>query len=169
MRARTALLSLTTLACLALPGRASAVTQTAAVKAKVLKPLTLEALRDLDLGTITLKPGSWSNATVGISRTGVFSCASANLICSGPSSTARYKVAGSNKETAIITAPNVTLVNQSDPTKTLILVVDNPGQVTLTSSGKQGSTFDLGGSITLDSTTASGDYTGTFNVTVDYQ
>ncbi|HET6535379.1 MAG TPA: DUF4402 domain-containing protein, partial [Sphingomicrobium sp.] len=88
---------------------------------------------------------------------------------SGPSSTARYKVAGSNKETAIITAPNVTLVNQSDPTKTLILVVDNPGQVTLTSSGKQGSTFDLGGSITLDSTTASGDYTGTFNVTVDYQ
>jgi hypothetical protein len=147
----------------------SAVTQTAAVKAKVIKPLTLEALRNLDLGTITLKPGSWSNATVGLSRTGVFSCASTNLICSGPTSTARYKVTGSNKETAIISAPNVTLVNQSDPTRTLTLVVDNPGQVTLTSSGKQGSTFDLGGSITLDSTTASGDYRGTFNVTVDYQ
>jgi hypothetical protein len=147
----------------------SAVTQTAAVKAKVIKPLTLEALRNLDLGTITLKPGSWSNATVGLSRTGVFSCASTNLICSGPTSTARYKVTGSNKETAIISAPNVTLVNQSDPTRTLTLVVDNPGQVTLTSSGKQGSTFDLGGSITLDSTIASGDYTGTFNVTVDYQ
>jgi hypothetical protein len=169
MGARAALLLLSAIACLALPGRASAVTQTAAVKAKVLKPLTLEALRNLDLGTITLKPGTWSNATVGISRTGVFSCGNANLICSGPSSTARYKVTGSNKQTAIITAPDVTLVNQSDPTKTLTLVVDNPGQVTLTSSGKQGSTFNLGGSITLDSTTSSGDYTGTFNVTVDYQ
>jgi spore coat protein U-like protein len=61
------------------------------------------------------------------------------------------------------------MVNQADPTKSLTLVVDNPGQVTLTSSGEPGNNFSLGGSITLDSTTATGTYTGTFQVTVDYQ
>ena len=49
------------------------------------------------------------------------------------------------------------------------LVVDNPGQLVLTSSGEPGVNFDLGGSITLSSTAASGTYQGTFNVTVDYQ
>jgi hypothetical protein len=168
MNARVATWLLAAAGCLALSGPALAVTQNASVKAKVIKPLTLEALQNLDLGTITLAPGTWSNATVGISRSGIFSCGNANVICSGPTATARYNLTGSNKETVIITAPNVTLVNQSDPSKTLNLIVDSPGQVTLTSSGKPGTDFDLGGSITLDSNTASGEYTGTFNVTVDY-
>jgi hypothetical protein len=40
--------------------------------------------------------------------------------------------------------------------------------VTLTNSGPPGSSFSLGGSISLSSTTAGGTYVGTFNVTVDY-
>ena len=63
----------------------------------------------------------------------------------------------------------MTLVNQGDPTKTLTLVVDKPASVTLTNSGPPGTNFSLGGSITLSSTTTSGTYSGTFNVTVDYQ
>jgi hypothetical protein len=61
------------------------------------------------------------------------------------------------------------MVNQADPTQTLTLAVDNPGQVTLTSSGEPGVTFGIGGSVTLSSTTPTGNYSGTFNVTVDYQ
>ena len=38
-----------------------------------------------------------------------------------------------------------------------------------TSSGQPGNNFDLGGTIVLDSTTATGTYRGTFAVTVDYQ
>ena len=147
---------------------AAAVTQNALVTASVSKPLTLTSLQNLDLGTITLGLGIWSTATVGIARTGVFTCNS-NLICTGAPLVARYNVTGGNKSVVLITAPNVTLVNQSDPTQTLTLVVDNPGQVTLTSSGAPGSNFDLGGSVTLSSTTATGTYTGTFQVTVDYQ
>ncbi len=60
------------------------------------------------------------------------------------------------------------MINQGDPTKTLLLVVDSPESVTLTSSGAPGNIFNLGGSITLDSTTADGTYAGTFDVTVDY-
>ena len=151
------------------PAPAGAATQNAQVTASIAKPLTLTSLQNLDLGTITLKPGTWSGATVAISRAGVFSCSSTNLICTGPTQVARYKVTGTNKQTVFITAPNVTLVNQADSTKNLTLVVDNPGQLVLTSSGEPGVNFDLGGSITLSSTAASGTYQGTFNVTVDYQ
>jgi hypothetical protein len=151
------------------PPPAGAATQNAQVTANIAKPLTLASLQNLDLGTITLKPGTWSGATVAISRAGAFSCSSTNLICTGPTQVARYKVTGTNKQTVLITAPNVTLINQGDSTKSLILVVDNPGQLVLTSSGQPGVDFDLGGSITLTSATASGTYQGTFNVTVDYQ
>src|SRR5213592_4112658 len=50
----------------------------ATATARVVKPLTLSWQRDLDLGTIVLGPGSWSGASVGITRAGVFSCANAN-------------------------------------------------------------------------------------------
>lgn len=138
------------------------------ISATVAKPLTLTWLQDLDLGTIALGPGTWSGATVSLSRGGAFSCANVNLTCSGATKTAQYNTTGSNKLVVQITAPNVILTNQSDPTKTLTLIVDNPGSVVLTSSGAPGVDFSLGGAISLNSTTATGVYAGTFNVTVDY-
>ncbi len=147
---------------------ASAATQIAQVNASVSKPLTLSWVQDLDLGTIVLGSGTWSGATVGISRTGVFSCTNANVTCSGTTQVATYNVSGAKQQTIRVTAPNVTLTNQNDPTQTLTLVVDSPGTVLLTNSGKPGQNFSLGGSVTLNSTTAGGVYTGTLNVTVDY-
>jgi hypothetical protein len=153
--------------CGALP--AAAATQNASVTANIVKPLSLSSLQNLDLGTITLKPGTWSGATVGISRAGVFNCASTNLICTGATQVASYNVTGTNNQTIRISAPDVILKNQADATKTLTLVVDNPGTVVLPSSGSKGINFSLGGSITLSSSAASGTYQGTFAVTADYQ
>lgn len=161
--------SLLLLCAAALAAPAHAVTQTAAVKATVVKPLTLVAVQGLNLGTVTLQPGTWSGAAVGISQAGVLSCANTHTICSGAVQAAQFKVTGSNKQVVKITAPNVTMTNQSDPSKSLTLVVSSPGQVMITSSGAQGTTFNLGGSVTLSSTTANGVYSGTLNVTVDYQ
>jgi len=149
------------------PARA-ANSQVASVSATVVKPLTLKWVQNLDLGTIVLGPGTWSGATVGISRTGTFSCTNANVSCSGATRVAKYNVSGTNNQTVRISAPNVTLVNQNDPTKTLTLVVDSPGTLALTNSGNPGVDFSLGGSISLSSSTAGGVYAGTFNVTVDY-
>jgi hypothetical protein len=146
---------------------AHAATQTAQVNASVVKPITVTWIQDLDLGTIVLGPGAWSNATVGISRAGAFTC-TASVTCSGATKVAKYTVSGTNNQVVRISAPNVTMVNQSDPTKTLTLVVDSPGTVALPNSGNPGVTFSLGGAITLNSTTAGGTYAGTFNVTVDY-
>lgn len=154
-------------ACCAVP--ATAATQNATVTANIVKPLSLTSVQSLDLGTITLKPGAWAGAIVGISRTGVFNCASINLVCTGATQVATYNVTGTNNQTIRISAPDVILKNQADATKTLTLVVDNPGTLTLPSSGSKGQNFSLGGSITLSSSAASGTYQGTFAVTVDYQ
>jgi len=143
-------------------------TQVAPVSANVIKPLLLAMLQNLDLGTVTLGPGTWSNATVSISKSGVFSCANANVTCTGATLVAQYNVQGSNNQTVFINAPNVTLVNQSDATQTLTLVVDAPASVVLTNSGPPGTNFNIGGAITVNSTTPAGTYAGTFNVTVNY-
>jgi len=81
---------------------------------------------------------------------------------------AQYNVQGSKQQAVYISAPNVTMVNQSDSTKTLTLVTDAPSSLILANSGYPGSNFSIGGSVTLDSTTSAGTYVGTFNVTVDY-
>lgn len=163
---RLALLSL----CVAgLAAPADAASQTASVKATVVKPLALTKIQDLNLGTVTLKTGSWSGATVGISRAGVLSCANANTICTGTAVPAQFTVTGSNSQTVRVTAPNVTLVNQTDASKTLTLAIDAPATIAIPNSGNKGLNFGVGGSITLSSTTATGTYSGTLNVTVDYQ
>jgi len=168
-RARTGFTAMMiSLAAFAAATPAHAANNVAQVSANVVKPLILTWIQNLDLGTVVLGPGTWSNATVAISRAGIFSCTNTNVTCTGATQVARYNVSGTNNQVVRISAPNVTLVNQSDPTKTLTLVVDSPGTVTLTNSGPPGSNFSLGGSISLSSTTAGGVYSGTFNVTVDY-
>lgn len=157
------------LACIALAGTAaSAASVTASVSANNVKPLVISKLTDLDFGSVTLGPGSWTSATVSISQAGVLACANANLTCTGATSAASYNVQGSKQQVVTISAPDVTLVNQSDSTKTLTLMTDAPASLTLANSGFPGSNFSIGGSVTLDSTTAAGTYVGTFNVTVDY-
>ena len=146
----------------------AAPSQSATVKANVVKPLVLTWVQDFSLGDIVLKPGTWSGATVSLSRTGTFSCTNPNTTCSGLRQVARYRVTGSNNQVVRISAPAITLVNQSDSSKTLTLTIDNPGTITMPNSGQPGVAFALGGSINLSSTTADGVYAGTFNVTVDY-
>ena len=91
------------------------------------------------------------------------------LICTAATQVAQYNVTGTNQHAVRISAPNVTMINQADSTKTLTLVVDSPASVMLTNSGAPGINFSLGGSVTLSSTTPTGIYVGTFNVTADYQ
>ena len=167
-RSGLALIVMSFAALAAAPPAHAANNQVAKVSATVVKPLILSWVQNLDLGTIVLGPGTWSNATVGISRAGAFACTNANVTCSGATQVAKYNVSGSNNQTVRISAPNVTLVNQSDSSKTLTLVTDAPATLLLTSSGIPGNDFSVGGAVTLSSTTAAGTYVGTFNVTVDY-
>jgi hypothetical protein len=148
---------------------ATSADKTALATVKIVKPLVLTWIQDLDLGTVILSgPGTWSGATFGITRAGTLTCGNANLTCSGATAVAKYNVSGTNSQVVTITAPNVTMVNQSDPTKTLTLVLDAPPNLTLTNSGVPGQNFSVGGSIAVASSTSGGLYTGTLNITVDY-
>lgn len=157
------------LALTATPALAVAPNQNATATARIVKPLTLTWVRDLELGTIILSgAGAWSGANVGITRAGVFSCTNSNVTCSGATRTAQYKITGTNNQVVTVNAPNVTLTNQNDGVSTLLMTTDGPGSVNLGNSGTAGLTFDLGGQITVASTTPDGTYVGTFNVTVNY-
>lgn len=164
--ATTALLAIA--AALAAAPAARAANITATVRAKVIKPLTLSSTQNLDLGTVLLGPGTWSGAVVRLDRNGVFTCP-AQVSCSGVTQVAGYTISGSNRETVTISAPDVTMVNQSDGSKSLTLLPDAPATITLTNSGPRGANFPVGGAITVDSSTAAGTYVGTFSVTAEYQ
>lgn len=153
--------------CFVAPASAAA-TINAAVTGNGVKPLVISKLQDLDLGIVTLGSGVWSNATVSLSQAGVLTCTNPNLTCSGAPIVAQYNVQGSKQQTVYVSVPTVTLVNQSDSTQTLILSPDAPPTLVLANSGFPGSNFSIGGSVTVNSTTAAGTYVGTFNVTVDY-
>jgi hypothetical protein len=141
----------------------------ATASAKIVKPLTLTWVQDLDLGTVLLSgTGAFPNSSVKITKEGVFSCATGNLTCSGATKVAKYKVTGTNNQVVTINAGNVTMTNQNDNTKTLVMAIDKPANINLSNSGNVGMEFSLGGEILVNSTTADGVYTGSFNVTVNY-
>lgn len=138
----------------------------ATATARIVKPLTLTWLDDLDLGTITLVNNA--GATVGISRGGTFSCPAPNVTCTGTPKVARYNITGVNNAVVTVNVGNVSMVHETDLTKTLLLNVDGPGTVTLTNAGAPGTDFSIGGNIAVSGTTLDGRYTGTFAVTVNY-
>ena len=171
MRSRTLRIArfLAALGCAQCAAAAHAASVNVTVNATALKPLEITKLQDLDLGTITLRPGTWSNATVSLTQAGAFTCPPPNITCAGATRVATYNVVGSNKGTVNINTPNVTLINQNDSSQSLTMVVDSPTSVVLPNSGQPGVNFSIGGRITVNSTTSGGTYVGTFNVTADYQ
>ena len=137
-------------------------------KASIVKPLTLTNDTPLDFGTITMGAAVTSSDVV-VARSGgstTTSCGT-NLTCSTPSA-ATFTVTGVAAQTLGITLGTVgPLVNTLNPLKTVAFVADPDTSVVLNSSGS--GSFDIGGKITVLSSTADGDYTASVNVTVAYQ
>lgn len=140
----------------------------ATANAKIVKPLTLTWVQDLDLGTITLVDGGVSSL-IDLKRTGAFTCGNGVAVtCSGTPKVATYKITGVNNTSVTVNTGDVSLVNSADATKTILMTVDTPGTVALGNSGQAGTNFSLGGKVTVDGNTAEGTYQGTFAVTVNY-
>ena len=138
----------------------------ASATARIVKPLTLTWVDDLDLGTITLVDAG--PTTVGITKAGVFSCPGTAVTCSGATKVARYKITGVNNQSVTVTAGNVSMVHSTDATKSLLLTTDAPPSVNLGNSGTAGTEFAIGGSVSVSGGTTEGTYIGTFAVTVNY-
>ena len=157
------------LALASAPAQAATPTTQATANARIVKPLTLDSARNLDLGTIVLSGTAPYTDTVGISQGGTPSCG-ADVTCSGTMTTAQYTATGTQGQTLTVAgSATIPLVNQTQTSADLTLTVDYPtaGSVVLDSAGTV--TFDVGGSIQVSDTTADGVYQGTFDITADYQ
>ena len=151
------------------PAFAVSPTTQATATARIVQPLTLDSVQNLDLGTIVLSGTAPYTDTIGITQAGVFSCG-ADVTCSGTTQTAQYTATGTQGQTLTVNgSATIPLVNQTQTSPDLTLTVAYPtaGSVVLDSTGSV--TFDIGGSIAVSDTTADGVYQGTFDVTADYQ
>lgn len=149
-------------------------TQTTNSSVTVFRPITLTKNTDLSFGTV-VRPSTGSG-TVTISNADGARAAVGGvaLLNTGPNATASratYSVAGEGGQTYAITVPaNFTMTRTGgSETITLTLSSSSTGGALSGALGAAGAaSFGVGGSIPVANTTASGAYTGTFNVVVAY-
>ena len=142
----------------------------AKASARIVKPLTLTAQRDLDFGTIVNGLAVGGTRVLAVSQAGVLSgCDATVVVRSGTPTSAEYNVTGTNNMTVNVAATASNLTNTtSGGSETLSFTPDAPLTVALGNSGAVGVDFTVGGSITIADTTVGGLYVGDIEVTVDY-
>jgi len=143
---------------------AAAAQVSAATSVHIVKPVSLTKLQDLDLGTLSFS-GFAGTRTVVISRAGVVTCA-ADIVCSGVTKAARFNVQGTNRLVVLLTISGGSLSNGVD---SIPFTPNGPSSITLTNTGAPGNDFEVGGSIGVEPTLVGGTYSGTINVTAEYQ
>ena len=144
-------------------------TTPATARARIVKPLTLTAVGQLNFADIVIPAaGVAATRTIALSDTNVRDCAGAvDVVCSGTTSVPTYTVTGTNREVVTVFAPPQTLSGSNGGTIDFRPVA--PATVTLPNSGNTGVSFPIGGEIDIAPATVDGLYTGNINLTVDYQ
>lgn len=154
------------LALYSVPAAAVSPATQATATAKIFRPLTIQFQQNLDFGNLVLSGGVFAGQVISMDQAGVLTGCGSNVTCSGAPAPARYKLIGTNNAIVTITCPGFNLTGPG----TLVFTPNAPATVNLGANGSTtGVVFGIGGSITLASTTPDGTYTGTFQVTADYQ
>lgn len=156
-----------------------AAAQSASAQANVTinKPLTLTKTGDLAFGTILVTGSGTFSTTVSVSTAGVRStCDTTYVTCSGTATAPVYNVSGNKQRVVQLTIPDTVVLSTTVPVgqtaDTITMGVIPPNalkQITLTNSGAPGNNFGVGGSLTITDSTVDGTYSGSFNVTANYQ
>ncbi|MDQ3080253.1 MAG: DUF4402 domain-containing protein [Pseudomonadota bacterium] len=159
-----------TVALLATPALAApAGTSTFDSKAKIVKPVTMTKVTDLDFGTTTMNPALVSaTVTVGDADGSVAVCSSAQLTCSGGFPASFTLSSGVQGQTVQISFDNppAKLDHTSLAGKSVPFSLDAVEDVLLDSAGA--GEFNIGGEITVVSATADGEYKATVNIVANY-
>jgi Mat/Ecp fimbriae major subunit len=143
---------------------AQAATASATATAKILTQVTVTKTADLDFGTIAI---GTSGGTVTVGNTDNRTCG-AGLVCSATVTSAKFSIAGAASQAVGISADSsVTLNRVGGGASMSATLATSAATATLSAAGA--STFAVGGVLTVGGTQASGDYSGAFNVTVNYQ
>lgn len=138
-------------------------------KAKIVKPVTLTKVTDLDFGTTTMNP-ALTSATVTVSdATGATAvCSSTDLSCTGGFPASFTLTSGVQGQTVLITfdTPPTKLDHTTLTGKSVPFSLDAVENVLLDSNGA--GKFNVGGTITVTSATADGDYKALVNIVANY-
>lgn len=138
-------------------------------KAKILRQITLTNTSDLQFATVI---SGATASTVGVSTAGAVTCG-AGLTCVGTTTAANFDIQGSNNAVVVVGgSASVTLTGDLGGTMSASLVYSSAptNLITLTAGpGTVGGSFRVGGSLAVGANQSSGNYTGTFNVTANYQ
>lgn len=148
---------------------ATGATPKATANARLIKPLTLTALRDLNFGTIVMGTLT-ANETVSINAAGVVSCGSSgNLVCTGTPQSAGYRITGTQGQVVVVSSAAASFPLSGSNGGTLNFVPSLPTPITLGNSGSPGNDFSVGGSVSIGSATPDGVYQGQIDIQVAYQ
>jgi Mat/Ecp fimbriae major subunit len=140
---------------------AHAASATATAKAKILRQVTVTNTSDLQFGTIVTGAAP---STVIVDSAGARTCGS-DLVCSGTTTAAGFSIGGTTGQVATISVPaSVTLTSGANSMTASL----SASATTATMVANAGS-FTVGGTLSVAANQADGDYSGTFNATVDYQ
>ena len=140
---------------------AHAATATATAKAKILKQVSVAQKADLNFGTIVTGTGA---STVVVTPAGARTCG-AGLVCTGTPVAALFEIVGTVDQVVTLVAPaSVALTATGGGSMTVTL--NNP---TATRKLTGTDSFTVGGTLNVGAAQADGEYSGTFDVTVNYQ
>lgn len=145
---------------------AHAASATGQAKARILRQITLTNTADLQFATII---SGASASSVAVSTAGAATCG-ANLTCTGTTTAASFDIQGTNNAVVLVGGDaSVTLTGDLGGTMGATLDYST-NSVTLTAGpGTVGGNFKVGGTLSVGANQNSGVYTGTFNVTANYQ
>ena len=142
--------------------------------ATIIRPITLASEDDLEFGIIT---ASTDGGTVTVPPTGTVTTSGVTLY-DDSQQPASYDVSGEAGYTYSITLPaSVTLSNNTGATMNVTGFKTNSGTETEEPAGSTGNSFDangdatfyVGATLNIGAAQTSGEYTGTFSVTVAYE
>jgi len=161
------------LTAVAAPALAQSASTTGSGSITVIRPLTITKTADLKFGTV-VRPGTGSGS-VAVSAAGARSVTGGVVgLSSGDTpAAAAFTVAGEGGQSVSVTIPaTFSMANGSDTltvTTTNSLTGSAATQTLSNALGSAGSlAFNVGGSVPVASTTATGAYTGTFTVSAAY-
>ena len=141
---------------------ANAATVSATAKVDIIAPVTLTQTAGLDFGVVAAAAAA---GTVTLTPASDVRVCSVGLSCVGAAQRGAFSVVGANGFTVGITVASTTTLTGAGAPMNLALT---PSTATVVATGLA-QTFYVGGALTVGAAQAAGTYTGTYNVSANYQ
>ena len=141
---------------------AHAASATGTATAKILRQITLTNTSALQYATII---SGATASTVAVTTAGARTCG-AGLTCTGTTTAANFDVQGTSGAVVLVGGDSSVTLNGSLGGTMASTLTYSAANITL---GTTGGSFQVGGTLSVGANQTAGDYTGTFNVTANYQ